>query len=352
MKIGENKIYLRTVFFFATLLLVTCSACGLENSIQDTTVSDVEETALSTSVPTSTSGPGEVLILGAEILPSDLRQTVQNLLGNLAEERGFIVRDVSNDLDESVKPETRFVFALDDLNEVATVADSNPGAVFVSIGLPGEDAPSNTYYLAPDSTRYDELGFLAGYIAAVITPDYRIGGIALEGDGKEIAALKGFVNGGIFYCGLCRPSYPPFSSYPQSVITSSAEPSDVNAAVKFLRDLGVTTIYLSPGLNSEQVFDSLKGSEIWFIGSRTPSESSGLKWVASISSDISKGVEIAWETWVAGQGGKSIIPPLMLSSHDEDLVPLGKLDHFQKVIEDLAKGRIDTAVDSQTGEPR
>jgi hypothetical protein len=193
---------------------------------------------------------------------------------------------------------------------------------------------------------------MAGYTAALITPDYRVGAIALGVEGPERAALEGFLNGVVFYCGLCRAAYPPFNSYPQTITIPSADPVAVQSAVQQLKDVGVTTIYLSPGLSHEAVFNGLSATGIRYLGSATPTVVDGFTWAATFTSDKVGGVQSGLELWSGGEGGQVIEAPLVIMESDETVLSPGKLTYLEGILQDLASGRIDSGVDPETGEAR
>jgi hypothetical protein len=62
--------------------------------------------------------------------------------------------------------------------------------------------------------RPDQLGFIAGVIAAMVSPDWRAGVISLSDTIDGRSARTGFLNGVNFFCGLCLPIHPPVYEYP------------------------------------------------------------------------------------------------------------------------------------------
>ncbi len=129
---------------------------------------------------------------------------------------------------------------------IANLAAANPQAQFLAVGIPGVTVTSNLSQIGSDGERPDQQGFLAGYLAAVITPDWRVGVISQSDSPAGKAAQNGFTNGVIFYCGLCRPSYPPFIQYP--ILVDLAAGTDPQAAVDSLVSNAVKTVYVSPAV--------------------------------------------------------------------------------------------------------
>lgn len=304
-------------------------------------------------VPTSTVTPGPDLLL--LVIPGQTTQAydeVRSVLESYAQGSGLELREVAaDDLNAELEPGVRLVVALQADEGLESLARSNPDVGFLLSGSIASEL-ENGLVVSGVENIHDRIGFLAGYTAALITPDYRVGGVALAGEGPERAALEGFVNGVVFYCGLCRAAYPPFNNYPQSITIPSVEPAAVRSAVQQLKDLGVSTIYLSPDLSSEAVFTELSGTGVRYIGSVTPSVVDGFTWTATISSDTAAGVERALEKWSGGESGQVIEAQLVIVDSDETAITPGKLEHLQRVIQDLGSGRIDSGVDPETGEAR
>ncbi|MGD8633454.1 MAG: hypothetical protein PVF85_07790 [Anaerolineales bacterium] len=315
-------------------------------------VAALQQTPTATVSPTSTRNPDTAVFIspGGDLSASNAE--IRDIVARLASESGFRLIEVEGtEIEAALGEGTKVVVLLEAIDRIGEVAAANPGIGFIvtdNIGI----GPGNIYAVQPHRDRADQTGFIAGYIAALITPDFRVGGIALNDDSVENAALQGFVNGAVFYCGLCRPSYPPFNSYPRAVVVSSVQPEDISSGIQGLKDLGVTTIYLSPGLNQQPVFDAIRDSDLRFIGSDQPTDPSGYTWVASIAPDMAEGIREAWEAWINGEDGQMIEPPITISAADPGILSVGKLDHLEAVIAELASGRYDTGIDPQTGEPR
>jgi len=337
--------------FIVIIVIMIIAACSGGQPAEVTSTTEVLVTATALPSPTPTAGPGEVLLHLPPELEHNVQESIENLLVSLADDNGLIVKQIGADVGAELSPETRLVVSPGEVEKIAELAAENPEIGFIFMGSNFERA-SNLYVIQHHEGRFNQSGFLSGYTAALITADYRVGGIALDGDGLENAALQGFLNGAVFYCGLCRPTYPPFNNYPQSQFISSAQTESLLAAVQAMRDLGVTTIYLSPGLSTQELFEGLQNTGIRFIGSGIPEDPVGYTWVASISPDYLNGIQLAWEAWLAGEVPVVIEPPMTISNVDGETLSPGKLEHIEQVIQDLASGRIEPGVDPQTGEAR
>jgi hypothetical protein len=271
-------------------------------------------------------------------------------LAELAAQDGLTF-EVMTELDGlQFAPETRLVAALPPDPGLANLAAANPQAQFLAVGIPGVPVTSNLSLIGSDGERPDQQGFLAGYLAAVITPDWRVGVISRSDSPAGLAAQNGFTNGVIFYCGLCRPSYPPFIQYP--ILVDLAVMTDPQAAVDSLVSNAVKTVYVSPAANDQALLDSLAQAELQIIASGAPQPQVADQWVAGISMDQMGAVRQVWPRLLAGEGGLNLSTPLALVERNPALFSPGRQRLVDKMLTDLLAGFVDSGVDPQTGAMR
>jgi hypothetical protein len=205
--------------------------------------------------------------------------------------------------------------------------------------------------VATQSAQPDQQGFLAGYLATLVTPDWRVGVISTSNDLAGKAERQGFLNGAIFYCGLCRPAYPPFVQYPvYAEIASGASAADQQAAADSLIAQGVTTVYVAPGAGDAGLLEYLASKGVNLIGGVTPPQGIRDRWIATIHGDWLEGVRLAWEAALSGQPGGNASLPLAITLVNETLLSTGRQRLAEQIRYELASGLIDTGVDSATGD--
>jgi hypothetical protein len=184
--------------------------------------------------------------------------------------------------------------------------------------------------------------FLAGYTAALVTDDYRIGMIIPKDNPDAIRALNAYANGRTYFCGTCRPFYYLNWSFPQYVeIPADEEKSNYDAYADILMlQYKVRTIYLYPDIAIPDLYNYIGTTGVYLIGTVTP-EQRPAGWVMTISPDVIKAIQNAWPPLLAGQGGVTVQSPLGLSDVDPNLLSPGKQRLVQQVLDDLQAGRID-----------
>jgi hypothetical protein len=245
----------------------------------------------------------------------------------------------------------RVVVALPPDSGLAALAAAAPQTQFLAIDIPGLAASANLQPADTQSARPDQQGFLAGYLASLVTSDWRVGVISTSDDPSGKANLQGFLNGAVFYCGLCRPAYPPFVQYPVTAeLVSGAGADDQQAAADSLIAQGVTTVYVAPGAGDESLLQYLAGQGVNLIGGVTPPQGIQGNWIATISGDWQEGVRQAWEVALGRQTTQGASLPLTITNVNETLFSIGRQRLAEQTRDELASGLIETGIDPLTGD--
>lgn len=278
---------------------------------------------------------------------------VQSALASLAEQSGYVLQVLPALTPADLTADVRVVVVLPPDPGVANLVAAAPAVQFLAIGIPGLQAAGNLSLLAAQGERPDQQGFLAGYLAAVITNDWRVGVISSQDTPAGKSSRQGFLNGVIYYCGLCRPSFPPFQQYPlYADVPSSTGQIDWRAAADNLISRAVQTVFVAPTANDPDLLDYLVQAGVNIIGVSAPTNKAQARWVASVQSDLAKGIQDLWPVLLKGQSGGEQATPLVITNVNPQLLSPGRQVWIQETLADLVAGRIDTGVDPQTGDPR
>ncbi len=110
-------------------------------------------------------------------------------------------------------------------NDVLPWAQANPGVPVLVMGSLPEEAqtPPRMILLDASGLRPTVLAFLTGYLSVVAAPDWRAAALLPQGQAQSPWA-RAFVQGGWYYCGLCKPPKPPFVRYPVVLPVAGNEP--------------------------------------------------------------------------------------------------------------------------------
>jgi hypothetical protein len=294
--------------------------------------------------------PRAILVVppGANV---ELAEQLEETLAELA---------ASQDLEFEVQPsissddliaDVQLVFAMSPDPGLADLAASAPDTQFVSIAIPGLQPSSNLTVIDAQGASQDQQGFLAGYLAALITPEWRVGAITVSDTPAGLSARQGFLNGVVFFCGLCRQTYPPFYTYPMYVeLPGSASPVEWQTSADVLIDKAVQTVYVAPDAGDEELLDYLAKAGIKIIGSRPPPDTLDEQWVATIQPDTSAALRQAWQDLVSGNPSPNLTAALYLSDINPDLLSPGRQRLAEELMAEMQTGTIDTSVEESGGD--
>lgn len=306
---------------------------------------------LPTPTATQTPAPSLAVLLagpGADMEQAGVLQTLLNDTITEADLHWQVRQQLTPaDLTSAV----RLVVALPPDPGLAALAAAAPETQFLAVGIPGLEPVANLSVVGAQGPRPDQQGFIAGYIAAMLTPDWRVGAITISDSAEGRAARSGFLNGAVFFCGLCNQSYPPFYSYPRYVeLPVSASSAEWQAAANHMIDYYVETVYVAPGAGDPIMLSTLAAAGINLIGSGTPAEAIRPNWVISFNSDPLALVQQVLPEILAGQGEQNLPLPLEFTQINAELLTPGKQALAEQILADLLSGYIDTGVNLVTGE--
>jgi hypothetical protein len=350
--IGRKALLLSLLFLTMPFL----AACGPDTPLAATptltsTLAAETPTPTLTPAPTLTPTPETPLaILLAE--PGMAPDALQTTLAGLAQTAGMKL-EVRPSLATTELGNVRIVVALPPDPGLATLASAAPATKFLAIDIPGLQ-PAANLSLIHTADRPDQLGFLAGHLAAVITDDWRTGVISEANTPGGEAARIAFSNGMTYFCGLCLSYYPPFpnTGYPVQVeLQPGAGADGGQAAIDSLSTWQVETVFVYPPLADEQLLAQLVEAGFNLITTGAPAEAWKDHWVASLDSqDVNQVLPDLWGRLLAGEAGTQVTLSLGLSNVNPDLVSPGRQQLVEAMLADLMVDFIDTGVDPQTGE--
>ncbi|MFM8320541.1 MAG: hypothetical protein ACKOC5_06455 [Chloroflexota bacterium] len=307
--------------------------------------------AAPTEPPTATPQPDTLALLALEGVDTGQATAVQELLGELAAKHGLQFKTLTELSGQQLGPEVRVAVALAPDFGLQSLANANPGVQFLALGVPGIEPGVNVSVVTGGGARPDEAAFVAGYLAALITQDWRVGVISRGDSPAGKAARNGFLNGAVFYCGLCRPALPPFVQYPVFVdLAEGQSGAEAQAAAGPLIANAVQTVYVAPGAGDAALVEYLAGQGLRVIGGETPPPAAAGQWVATLRADETGALQQAVERLLNGETGFTIASPLGISAVNPGLLSGGRQRLVDNLLADLLAGYIDTGVNLETGE--
>ena len=331
------RLRLAIIFIVISIMLSACGSPGAPD-ITSTPIPTDTQIAPPTLTATPTI-PLAVLVLPAELDP-DTSNLYQKTVYDLAQASGlrFQVRNTLTATD--LEPGLKVVIALPPDPGIASLAAAAPDVQFLAINIPDIPAGGNVSVLGNNS-QSDISAFLAGYTAALITDDYRIGMMIPKDNADAIRALNAYANGMKFYCGSCRPLFYFQWAFPQYIeIGAEEDPANYDAYADILMlQYKVSTIYLHPDIATTDLITYIGTTGTSMIGTRTP-EQQPAGWVMTIQPDVIKAIQNAWPSLINGQGGITVQSPLGLADIDPSLLTPGKQRLVDQTLSELQAGLI------------
>ena len=330
-----------TILFF--LISIILGACGGGGGAVATTTPIPTDTLIAppTLTPTATT-PLAVLVVPAELDP-ETSNLYQKTVYDLAQASGFRFQVRNTLTPADLEPGLKVVIALPPDPGIAALAASAPNVQFLTINIPEVTAGGNVSILGNNS-QSEVAAFLAGYTAALITEDYRIGMIIPKDNADAILALNAYAAGMKYYCGICRPLYFFPGAFPQFIeIGAEEDKANYNAYADILiLQYKVNTIYLHPDIMTSDLATYIGTTGVAMIGTVLPEQHPG-GWVMTIQPDVIKGIQNAWPELINGRGGITVQSPLGLADIDPSLLSPGKQRDVEQKLSELQAGLISTS---------
>lgn len=182
------------------------------------------------------------------------------------------------------------------------------------------------------------LAFLAGYLAAMTSDDWRAGALMVIDPNLSLA--NAFTNGGQYLCGSCTPQYTPMLNYPQ-VYTLPSQ-SGVAAwsiqATALITDTAVNSVYIDPDADYPEVLDLLPNAVLY---SSNPASANITRYTAILGAEVIAPLQQSLPDLLAGNGRKSIAAPVgLIKINNTDIVSSAKQALLKEVSQKLADGLI------------
>ena len=294
-----------------------------------------------TAQPSPTSLPGKALLYApAGINP----QPVQDVLAGLSGSSGLVLENRAELRREDLTPEIRVVVLLAVPGNLEELLAAAPQTQFVAVA--SSDLPS-VANLTVLRQRSEYQAFLGGFIAVLVSPEYRAAGLFPSDGPLGTTLADAFVNGGKYYCGVCASGWPYNAYYPQTATLPSA--SDGAAWQSTLAPLFdaqmADVLYLAPEAVRPEVIAYLQGKTqfertVMLIGEQVPAEELRPQWAASVGFDVQAALQDVWPDVAVGKGRGVVELPLAVTDVNENVLGPGRMRLVDEVLVELKAGMI------------
>lgn len=340
---------------FASILILALSACQASTP-EDTPLPSSQ--VIDTPAPTNTSlpptssptplPPSLILLAPAEAEPGYVDQ-IQAMLSDVASQEGWRFQ-VLPEVSPAELQGANLVVVLPPYQDVQTLVTTYPDTQFLTVGIPDLAPAPNLSIILSQADQVSQASFIAGYLAATVTPDWRVGVITQVGNEQGAVTSTAFTNGVFYMCGLCRSVYPPFPStgYPLYVeLPVEAGQADWQSMLNYLEVWQVGTVYVQSSVAEPGLLSELAQAGINIIGGVPAPASLRENWVASIiPADPIQAVPELLPDLLAGEAGAMVEMPLVITDVNSDLLSPGRQRLVEDMMSDLLAGYIDTGIET------
>jgi hypothetical protein len=336
----KQRPYYLLITFLILLFASNCSG-NIENSTP--TLIESEPTSTQTIVeatetieiePTQESKNLFILLQDSQnyLNPGDL-----DLISARASELGYEVT-TSEEIPENSNGQTTILIFTQD-NEVLSYLSGITQERLIIVGEDTLDATiENSIFI--QTSKANQIS-IAGYLAALITDDWRVGGLLPDEQFNNTAASTVFRNGVLFLCGRCTPVYGPIVNFPVTATLSS--PEDTERTMQALGEISsnrLNSVFIPGAYLYDDLVILLRQNEVT-IFSDINLESENSDWVDySVTNNLSEIIiEILAEDDDQATLNDAISVEYFIQSYSNE-IPLGRANFLQEMIDNLQSGLI------------
>ena len=340
MLIKNRKKYLRISILVSLVLLLTACKPEVTSTPGQTTEVVASTDVVITQAPTPTTGvPSVLLVVMPNADPVAVTQ-VQSYLEQLAAESSLALKVVDSLTADQLTENIKVVVGVGDGLDLAGLALSAPATQFVAVDQPNAVPGVNLSVIGDPVIDEERRSFMAGYLSALVSSDYKVGGIVPSDIPLTTESVNAYVIGTRFFCGLCNPKYPPYNPFPQwDTVPLGSSLTTMQSVVDGLANLGVEVLYVHADLISPDLLSYLSETGMEVVGGARP-DMERTNWVGTVALDPGPVLERLWSGLAAGSGGQQVPNDIILTDLEAGLVSEGRLGNFVEMSGNLANNLV------------
>lgn len=328
------------IFLLILLILLTpaCSQQGLQLATATETVIRTE--VFSPTLPTVSQPIVKNILVAPQDVDETLLNTILVLLPVLEQNYGRKF-DIYNTINQRDLINSELVIAIAPA-DVIQISQSAPNVKILALGYLDLQPTNNISIVAIDEQTIRNTAFLAGYLSALITTDYRVGVLTLSDTEEGRIVAESFYVGAQYFCGLCSSKFTPIEFYPKRTqISDISDEEKWKSAVEALIDEGVQSVYLSKEVYSADLIDYLMDVGINIVSASVPPKGANTdRWIATLEPDYNLAILNYMDNFTSISSGITIIPEIILTNYSSGLISEGRKTLFEETHINLQAGFI------------
>ena len=174
-----------------TFILFTGCTGGPTPNITQTSV-EIPSLVPPTIAPTATVVPSATRVLiatGSQLTEADV-QSIVGVVQTLAGQSGLSVETLPNLTPELLTADVKVAVVLPPDPGVNDLAGRYPDIRFISVAIPSIQPAANLFVVGADGTHPEWSGFMAGYISAILTNEWRVGALTQAGSNDRLVGRR------------------------------------------------------------------------------------------------------------------------------------------------------------------
>jgi hypothetical protein len=275
----------RSPFALSLVILMAClliSACtpGTQASIPPTEPVDptpaVNEPSQASPTPSLPAPQARILFVTGNESSAQVEE-IKAKLNEIATQNNLLLESTQGLDPAQLDASARLVVFLSVPEGLESLLASAPDQQFLVISQAEINPAAN---LSTIRVQPSDRAFLAGMITAMLSPDWRSGGL-FPTEQPEIAGA--FQNGGHYLCGRCVPVYAPVVFFPVTGGTAAGSPPVAwQGAFDELQKNRLEALYISPEAQSPELLQSLSDKGIILLGGQAPGDAKPASWAVTL----------------------------------------------------------------------
>ncbi len=313
------------------LVFFVLNACSVIKSFQPTPTS----TTVPTPLPTATPLVNRAVLIAPSNADENIVTEAQQLIADLAASSGFVLETRQQISANEITPDIKIIIFLSHPDNLGALSNAAPKTQFAVISDLNWNPGRNVTIIRRQPAF---IPFVSGLITVILDNNFRGGALIPT---EDIQSQQAYYNGGYYYCGLCMSTNQPYVKYPLIAIQPNGSPAaNWQAAFDQLNINMIKALYIAPQIQNDELFTYLASKNIILLGAKTPPEAARSKWAVTLLVDSLSPLREIWSELLAGQGGKVVYGGVKFMDIQSALLPQGKLDYVQRIVDKLRTGML------------
>ena len=334
------------VWFFCSITLIAITACQPEFTETPRPIAETTEPApaieeFSTTVaPTPTEALSSVILLTSPESDPGSASQIQAALNQMISEEEPVSLVQGHLSPEMITPAVKIVIGVGPNLNMVDLAKANPDVSFVVVDDPAALPSGNLSVIGDPVIERQHQFFMAGYLSALISEDYKAAALIPLNDEDSNAMIESFMVGAEFYCGVCNPLHPPYNDFPYwqmlSVenLTSGFEP-----VIDSLVNYGVEVFFIPDVLVSSELLSYVASFGLKVVSDGEPDMARN-NWVGTVTVNKGEALIELWPQIISKSEGVKVPGGILLTDTDAGQVSEGRSRLFDEMAADLQAGLV------------